>query len=504
MMCALEAWRHMYKMSLMIEGRINCMRAFSGISVVSDAEKTEVTAKQKVLLAFLAIALVLGENSFFHDFDVFGVAATPLRIIVPLITVYLFAERLIRHKPVLPSRTRVFTFFVVLMLAWIVYLGIQVLFIPSLNAFGVVFKMLSYALLLMAGYSALLLIDSKNAFLFVVRVLRVLLLCFIVLAFFEIVFDIHLPSSQLVDPAFLEQEVIVYYMGSEPRWYAATGICYNPNDFCALIAVIAALSLPHPTESKRVKYYALILFSLALIVISGTGATIVTLALAAAFAVWLVFLKLGWKKNIGAVAGFLFISLGLSSWLMMGIQSFITLMSWNAGSALIDPMSDLGQHLANYSAGDGSLWNRLHMYSDLIKSIPDSYGLGFGPGGVLTYFQEHPSVSGLLNPHNWWLEVPVTYGIAITLLYICFLVYIVVCLIRKARLTGWFGYAIVLSGLASTFFAAVAPAQIDGFVFQWIAVILAVAILSLDVGSQKTEDEGVGVLDATSGEAKDA
>ncbi|NTU89711.1 MAG: hypothetical protein HGA54_07385, partial [Actinobacteria bacterium] len=407
--------------------------------------------KRRALIALLVIALVLGENTAFNSLEFLGVAFTPMRVIVPLITLYLLACR-VREKRISELRiSKVFVYFCLLMVFWVIWIIFQTIIIPEIGTGVAFFKILSYAFILMAGYCAWELLRTKEAFSFAIMVFRIMLAGLVAFAFFEILTDIHPFFSQFEDPIFLNSDSILYSMGADPRWYVCTGICYNPNDYCALMAVIAAICLPRTEETKKTKIFATVLFLVTLIVVSGVGATLVTLGILAAALVWLLFSGFGWKKNIICFAGVFFTSEFLSSWFMKATQWIVKRYFGDAGRGAVDPLSEFGQHLANYSAGDGSLWNRIHMYIDMVKSLPDSYGLGFGPGQVIRYFEMNPSQSGLLNPHNWWLEVPVTYGLAVFCAYIGLLVYLVVRLVKKWRISKWSGFAVLVCSYVAMF-----------------------------------------------------
>jgi teichuronic acid biosynthesis protein TuaE len=112
--------------------------------------------------------------------------------------------------------------------------------------------------------------------------------------------------------------------------------------------------------------------------------------------------------------------------------------------------------------------------------------LGFGVGaGNAEYYMAHYAVydtRGILNVHNWWVEILVDYGVFIFIGYIILYYKLFVSFFKLYfRLDNGFGRAAcetVLLGLAGFLFASISSSSIITLRFHWLFFAFALALLN--------------------------
>ncbi len=348
---------------------------------------------------------------------------------------------------------------------------------------GIVRSFTFYGAVMLAGYCACRLLDEPRRLALFRSACRVCLLCFLILAFFEIVTDIHLPGNRLTDPALLtmlnEQDLNV-------RWYVATGIFYNENNFSVFLVVLAALSLPSYRDRRCVQAFSLVLTALVLVEASVVGATIATVALFAAYAVWLFAMPWRMLPRLLLLAGFVAIALWVSTpashFIMWGAEVLGFPPPTDLSAGEVGLISSIEGQADNFEQGMGSTWKRLTMYGDL-AGLALSHPFGVGPGMLASHFASNPSLSGLSNPHNWWLEFLCSYGFPAAVAYVAFLAYALVLMVRRYRSTGQYDCLVAVVSYIAVGIGSIAPSSFDYMAYSWIPVLLALS--SLQVGKRE-------------------
>lgn len=342
-----------------------------------------------------------------------------------------------------------------------------------------------YGTLLAALYCAVGLLRQKADFALARTVFRWVLLILIGFAIFEMISGFHLPTSWLNgdDPTALAKQNQIAGRGI---WITATGPCYNQNDFCLILAVIGCLSLPSRGESRFRFAAALVLVTLDLVLVASLGSTIVSMGMLAAVALWgLAFqwrlrFKIAWitcaVAGVFFVSGAFFAQTGVLAELVQGSSSATT--GPAAGSTAV--LNDFAVQSATYEQGYGSMWMRLTLYQQLISSI-GANPLGVGPASIHAFLTENPTASGLIDPHNWWLEFALEYGWIPTLLYVSFNILLVIKLLRCREACD--GYTLsICAALCAMYVGSIAPSSSDFNVLLWIPVLLGCAFLLSPMG----------------------
>ena len=68
-------------------------------------------------------------------------------------------------------------------------------------------------------------------------------------------------------------------------------------------------------------------------------------------------------------------------------------------------------------SGDGA---RINLWKNGLIFLAETYGLGVGAGNIETWMAQVPyyPINGLVNIHNWWIEILVAYGLVSFIIYI--------------------------------------------------------------------------------------
>jgi teichuronic acid biosynthesis protein TuaE len=178
----------------------------------------------------------------------------------------------------------------------------------------------------------------------------------------------------------------------------------HPNDFALLAAFGSVISLvcykiSHRRTAKVV--YLITAVSSGLIVFTtGSRAVILGLLLGLLFFAWIQFRKLTPFFKLVFVS--LAISLGL----------YILFFSPFA--------QNFYQRYFAFSLQRNSESNRISLIFNGFHFLADTFGFGIGSGNVELWMEEYPvySTRGIVNMHNWWMEILTAYGVIVFVFYL--------------------------------------------------------------------------------------
>lgn len=188
----------------------------------------------------------------------------------------------------------------------------------------------------------------------------------------------------------------------------ATGTFYDVNDFSTFLTTISPVFF---FFNKRKIVNCLAIIGI-LYINHSNDANICTIALLFGVAFNFVFLRhynVKEKRLLGI--SFLIISVAI---VLMVLANLLGL----SDKLLI--LQVLNTQINNILSAQGSLWMRITIYMDSLSAAMNTCFLGIGPSAFSNYFSIHPSASGLVNPHNSYLEILVEYGAVIALCFVCF------------------------------------------------------------------------------------
>ena len=205
---------------------------------------------------------------------------------------------------------------------------------------------------------------------------------------------------------------------------------------------------------------------------SGIGSTIVTVAMLLTCLVWLLLFRPSLKVSIAVLVAFVVVFQFFSPWFMQ----FLSSVAGASGGMTADLATDLGTQVTSYEYEGGSLWTRMTMYQDLLVLIANN-PLGLGPGGLQQHFIANPSVTGLADPHNWWLEIAANYGIPAAIAFAALFMSTAVLLFKEFRRSCFAPCGIVLGLLSIPLIGSLAPSSFDYNTLAWLPFVLGVGLL---------------------------
>lgn len=445
----------------------------------------------RICLALVVSAAILGSLYPLQRLSVLGVVPTYFRAVMLLLTpIYLF-----RHAARRASVRLSGMFFAAwaALSFWMLYAGAQLVLIPGLDLREGFKDIAALALGLMCVYCFYEANTDARDFRFILSVIRVLGAALILFALFEITTGIHLPTSRFCDEAFLKSQWYVFRYGSaRVIWHTATGPYYNQNDFALLLALLSPFFFPHKSSSGAVKVFCYAGLAMIFAVLAMCGSFIVTIAMIAGAGTFLIITRASLAKHAGIWTGAALIQIFISKWLygllikLYGLLSeFLSgIRGGEAAYEAIDQTQTLGDALTdqigNLIVRRGSLYYRLTIYIDSVKAFLHSHLLGLGPGGLRRYFVANPSASGLVDPHNWWLEVLAQFGLPVFAVYAALYIAVFAKAIVFYRRTRFWGYACTASMLTVFAIGCIAPSSLIRVPYQWLPIALGVSMLRSD------------------------
>jgi len=202
-----------------------------------------------------------------------------------------------------------------------------------------------------------------------------------------------------------------------------TCVFRNPNDFATVLTLCIPFAVTFISFSKqphqRLLGVALLLPSLYLVLATGSRANFIAVMMGAAF--WFVFLLPTKKKVTVAGSGFLVLLL-LLIFANARIQTIASEFGNELNTINVERLETSGT----------SLNIRKNLISDALDITIDSYGFGVGAGNIehRMSLESTRFTDGIVNVHNWWVEILANYGIVIVVGYSVFFVTLLTGLIK--------------------------------------------------------------------------
>ena len=413
---------------------------------------------QKILLYITIIAGFIGPA--FLIFPIGPIHFFPYRILLPLLWFVLVIQILVNRGKLAISHIKVRPYLQFLGL-WLAYaiLSMGWAFSKSDAVRDIIFLFMSVSVIYFTVYY---LNDYKD----LDRLYRLWFIVFgalLVLGVWEHLTWQHLPVS-------------VYYLESRPYLkYLPTGVFDNPNDYATYLALSIpfAVGLVRYTKSILIRLLGLatIVVAFYFIVIVGSRANILAVLLEIAFFV-------------------LFMTNIKQKFKIVVIAIICTIIAITFFPSIILPFfSEFSEQLSSLILRDqyrlDSVSIRLNLIKNGLMFLYSTFGFGVGAGNAEYWMSNFPiyNTLGILNPHNWWLEILVNYGILIFFGYIAMYIGIMKNLFhiwRKAsnHKERMIAESLLLS-LIGFLFASISSSSIIAFNPQWLLFAFALAFLNM-------------------------
>jgi teichuronic acid biosynthesis protein TuaE len=252
--------------------------------------------------------------------------------------------------------------------------------------------------------------------------------------------------------------------GVETRW--PTSVFYNSNDFATYLVLSFPFCLSLIRYTKGLgKFLGVLLggVSIYFIVILSSRANYLAVLLQLLFLMFL----LDFRGRLRAT---------------VAIWSFIFLIS----ILLPDFIGDLNKHvqkqLASLTPTELSVQTRLNLLQNGLIFLVQHGLLGVGAGNIeyhMANFAIYPTY-GILNLHNWWLEVLVDYGLFIFFGYLVFYISLLRGLLIFYRTAPGFRPIIepVLLAIVGSSIAVIAPSSVMALAPIWILFGIALVLVN--------------------------
>lgn len=457
------------------------------------------------ILSFIFVMIIIFGNFAIIQKHIIGVVPTYYRVFIPIIFICLAIINEKENKIneyIISSRNNIIKCFFIILLIWIMYACVSLLISPwSIFSEGAK-EVMSLVLGAMSIYIVITLIE-KGQFNIILFAVKISILVLLVIGYIEIFSGYHLSTSRLSDPQFWESIKESYGNNDVPETikYMATGIFYNPNDYCAFLSVFSPIYVYHVNVKRKrlstiINYITLMLIFLIMIV---DDAWICIIALIAGLLVHLVIEKaplIKWIITFGSILLTRFIGeyvLKGALWMLYKFTDNKIFEHYVQTSKVEEAVI---VQVDNMSQDTGSMFLRLNTYIESIKEMfVQSKGLGLGAGSYSEYFKNIAESRKMMsNPHSLWIEILSQYGIVIFLIFVSFLIYIFIKLLRGYIKNLNKSYVLVLAMGTCFIFASFAPSSFLKGSYYWLIIGMALGLLFCDVKQKYEKSEKLDYL----------
>ncbi len=421
--------------------------------------KLQTNISKKIILAFVVVSSIIPDVGF--SISIAGFHLTLYRFVILITIVFLVVmyggKIVLSEKSFLPK-------FELFFAAWILY-GMFLLFISNHSDYhaGLV-EMISLTCGLLTVLILGIIITETELLKDIGLIVTVTINALLILALLEIVTGHHLPMS-----AFNDVESSLHQYANS---HLATGFSYNVNDFSALLTcMVPVVFILSKSSLKWLTLLGVVFVNVI------NDATICNLAIIVCIVVYYIF----FSNSINVERRFVRIALIVFA-VIVAVLLLLFFRSFLATQKGI--LKTLAIQMSNAQSGSGSLFSRVVIYRDTIAAWLNGYILGCGPSSFSNYFVQHPSLSGLINPHSLFLEILFEYGIVIFMMFIG-------CLLLLLKRASWFYKrssssemekynVLVILSLITYVIASFAPSAFLGCSYQWLIVAICSIIIDFD------------------------
>ena len=412
--------------------------------------KLNVELKIFYLMIFLSF---LGSSISFVN--IAGISLIPYRILLILLIVFFIYERYFSLSIYLKVK-EYFLFFII----WIVYsLLFLNLSIDQVNGIRYISYLFIYFLLLICFVNYIKNIQQIKT---VFNIWILFLVITIVVAIWEINTGQHLSVSRYnKSPELIDNIPTTFYT--------------NPNDYATFLSISFPFLLFFIGYSKKIYlklFFLLISFIIAfLILFTGSRANIISISIAFI----LYFILSNRKFRIKTFIVLAFIMLISAIYFQDIFNNMYVMLNTNLVS-LFNP--------AERSA-DGSNIIRMNLIYNSIDFLSQTYGFGVGAGNAEAWMGKYAiyDTRGITNPHNWWIEILVDYGLLIFVFYIIIymrLVYQLFVVFLRSKDANQKEIAkVLLVSLLTFVFACISSSSVMAFMPQWILLIMSISFINI-------------------------
>jgi teichuronic acid biosynthesis protein TuaE len=214
------------------------------------------------------------------------------------------------------------------------------------------------------------------------------------------------------------------------------------------------------SKLKLILGIPLLLLTLFLLLMTSSRANLIAVIMGLTF--WFFFLvKTRGKLKIVILSALIFVVLST------GFSSQIQ----ELGTNFSEQIASIGKQVKNF---EGSAHVRINLIKNCLILLVDHSLIGVGAGNAEIHIEKFGvyNTAGITNPHNWWVEVLVNYGVFFFIAYLIFYIKMFQTLwqFRKRARSQWriIPLDIALTGMVIFILASTSSSSIMGFHPQWV------------------------------------
>lgn len=341
------------------------------------------------IISYLCLLIFVFTDTFFFNIAVGPLHVTAIRVLIFGLTVIMLLRYLILNEPIVKKPIR---YPVLFLLIWFCYGVISIVWTTDkVNGLKELYYFSTFIFFILL---LIYLLQIKNQEFWVKESFWIIGVITLGICVLEIATDFHFPTSRYV----IESERLSIY-----HKHVATAFFYNENDLATFLVIVTPFFVIKLIESSLFgKLINTVLILLIFIVISFNAARLAFVSVLLQLLVFLYVTKKAWFFR--GVRLFL-----LTTPLIFGL-------AWHFLGDKLDILFDV----KGFEAGYGSGFVRINLYLNGLYSTFQSFMLGVGPGNYGSHMYPMFYTAGIINPHNWWIEVLTNYGFLIFCGYLAF------------------------------------------------------------------------------------
>lgn len=400
------------------------------------------TKKMSIPSLLLLWAIFFGEGIVDTQIRVLGIVITMYRIVIILL--FIFSIGYINQKKTKISKMEISV--LLFLLLWICLAFFQTIYLRSVDLKDALKEIVYIVFGALIWWNMFFYIDNNEKLMTTFRYLKYFIVILIIFGALEQITGIHWPISRFNDFSSMQHEWKTWGVTQETYKHVSTGPFYNENDFSAALTIFFPfLFYGNKNKKEKIVSYLSALECICIVLVNGSIISLGALALFIIFKIWG---KISSKfKLIGAYIIF---------------ALFIVL------SSKIDIILSILQRT--------SLSIRLELYKASLDLCIKNILFGIGPGKFEEAIQYYNISSGIINPHNYFLEIFSQYGIFTFIIFLAILFVIMLRLIKGRNIKEFnICKEVIILYIISSF----APSSFLDKSFSWLPIAIGILTISL-------------------------
>jgi len=380
--------------------------------------------------------------------DIGAFTLFPYRIFLLFLWLIFGLSVLIKGKIVFPQSQ--IKWFLVFLCFWFGYAVLSLAWAPSKNMAirYLIFLLMGISVIFFSTYYFRRKADLQKLYLLWIGIFIILLF----LGFWEHLTGYHLSVSKLYGETRLMLKFI------------PTGVFCNQNDYATFLTLSIPFSIALMRYKKNLWLYicgiGISISAFYLIVITGSRSNILAVLFEVAFILTFI---LNFRRRVRLVVIIVICVILLNVLLPGFLIGFLSNITEQMESIVTQTKFEYG-----------SVSFRVNLVRNGLSLLYSTAGFGVGAGNAEYYLPT--------NPHNWWLEILINYGIFVFVGYIIFYIGIIQSLWklyrRKQTIEEKMICEALLVSLVGFFFASISSSSIMAFKPQWLLFAFALSYLN--------------------------